>query len=177
MVANEECRHGVSGASVAFERPKRSGISSDPSHPPRFARRGRYWDRTSDLCSVKVSHDRFARLQDLADTARGLVHHGFPHLIVSHYLSAVFSIMWTRCGRENLSRHCRDALSASKRDAWVRQIRPVARHPLFDSQNHGGQATLMIRRNPLCSLSIHLSLIRTVWGRFSSSRGPKADQA
>ncbi len=47
---------------------------------------------------------------------------------------------------------------------------------LIRSQNQGVPATLAIRRNPLCSLGFRLSLVRTVCGRFSSSRGLNADQ-
>ncbi len=52
----------------------------------------------------------------------------------------------------------------------------VALYPLIRSQNQGVQSTLVIRRNPLCPLGFRLSLVRTVCGRFSSSRGPNADQ-
>jgi hypothetical protein len=47
---------------------------------------------------------------------------------------------------------------------------------LIRSQNQGVQATLVFRRKPLCSLEFRLSLVRAVCGRFSSSRGPNADE-
>jgi hypothetical protein len=47
---------------------------------------------------------------------------------------------------------------------------------LIRSQNQGVRATLAIRRKPLCPLGFRLSLVRITYGRFSSSRGPNADQ-
>jgi hypothetical protein len=47
---------------------------------------------------------------------------------------------------------------------------------LIRNQNQGVRPTLVIRRNPLCPLGFRLSLVRTVRGRFSSCRGPNADQ-
>jgi len=47
---------------------------------------------------------------------------------------------------------------------------------LIRNQNQGVRATLAIRRTPLCPLGFRLSLVRIVCGRFSSSRGPNADQ-
>jgi hypothetical protein len=106
-------------ASVAFERPKRSGptvrcIAHDEREARclgyvyayayaslRFARRGRYWDRASDLCSVNVSHHRLALPQKWGDTATDPARCGFSALIALRYLSVVFGVMWTRCGREN----------------------------------------------------------------------------
>ena len=90
---------------MAPERPKRSGntvrcIAHDRS-TLACSDRGRYWDRTSDLCSVKVSGGSFARLQNRGYTATGLVHYGFPPLIVSHRFAVVSGVMWTRCGRES----------------------------------------------------------------------------
>jgi hypothetical protein len=65
----------------------------------RDPKRGRYWDRTSDLCRVKVSGGHFARLENRRDTATGLVSHGFRTLSVVRWFSVVLSVMWTRCGR------------------------------------------------------------------------------
>ncbi len=66
---------------------------------PGVSRRGRYWDRTSDLCRVKVSKGSFARLQNRGIAATGLVPLGSSPLIVSHRFAVVSNVMWTRCGR------------------------------------------------------------------------------
>lgn len=47
---------------------------------------------------------------------------------------------------------------------------------LIRSQNQGVRALLAIRWKPMCPLVFRLSLIRITYGRFSSSRGPNADQ-
>jgi len=79
--------NGPSGAEFrAIYRPQRSG-----------ARSGRYWDRTSDLCSVKVSGGYLARLWDRGDTATGLVPLDFLPLIVSRWFPV-------SCGRDVVAR-------------------------------------------------------------------------
>jgi len=47
---------------------------------------------------------------------------------------------------------------------------------LIRSQNQGIRPTLTIWWNPLCPLTFRLSLVRITYGRFSSSRGPNADE-
>ena len=66
----------------------------------RLSSNGRYWDRTSDLCRVKVSGGYFARLRDRAARVIGLVQSGFLPLIVSRRFSVILTVMWTRCGRD-----------------------------------------------------------------------------
>ena len=75
-------------------QPQSDGVSS----------RWRYWNRTSDLCRVKVAGGLVTPAQNQAPWPFSLASYGFSCLIVSRRLSAVPSVMWTRCGREAFQR-------------------------------------------------------------------------
>ncbi len=84
-------RNGPSGAGIT------SATHEAPT--PRCARRGRYWDRTSDLCRVKVPGGLIALVQNRASGPFSLALQGFSRLNISRCLSTFPGVMWTRCGR------------------------------------------------------------------------------
>ena len=61
---------------------------------------GRYWDRTSDLCRVKVPGGLSTHSQNRADAAESLALLSFLLHIIAQRFSALLAVMWTRCGRE-----------------------------------------------------------------------------
>ena len=63
-------------------------------------RSGRYWDRTSDLCRVKVSETLLVRRHNQGDHREVPGQRPFWRLIVSRQLSVHFTVLWTWCGRE-----------------------------------------------------------------------------
>jgi len=60
---------------------------------------GRYWDRTSGLCRVKVSDVHTARPSDPGNRGEVPGQRPFWPLIVSPQFSVLSTVMWTRCGR------------------------------------------------------------------------------
>ncbi len=61
---------------------------------------GRYWDRTSDLCRVKVCRVVSARPPVKGRGGRVPGRRVIRLLVISRQLSVNFIVMWTRCGRE-----------------------------------------------------------------------------
>jgi len=60
----------------------------------------RYWDRTSDLCPVKVIGSLFEPAQHQVSWPLSLAPPGFSRLNSSRCPSTFPSVMWTRCGRD-----------------------------------------------------------------------------
>ena len=89
----------VDALSTQRNREHGRGLTRESSTTTRDLRRRRYWDRTSDLCRVKVPGGHFARLWNRRDTATGLVLHGFRTLNTLRWFSVGLSVMWTQCGR------------------------------------------------------------------------------
>jgi len=167
-------------------RKYREVVGPDPGEGLTFGSRhivSRHSDRTSDLCRVKVSKGSFARLQNRGIAARRLVPLGFSPLVVSRCFSVVFSVVWTRCGRESPLRGSGSQLQQRPRWAFSgfsldTRLRVASHHPrtLLSS----AQAFTVVDRGPARAWRGEPRAVgarRRLWGgprRVSRLRHPEA---